>query len=61
MYGVYENTVTLADSDQAEIFGTIVGYTSLSEAVELLQALDVTTDKLRGLVCAHALAEAGLD
>lgn len=55
------DTVELVQGDALETFGTIVGYTSVSEAVELLQALDVPTPKLRGLVAAHALAEVGLD
>lgn len=55
------DTVMLADSDTAETFGTLVNYLSVLEVVEMLQALGVTTDKLRGLVCAHALSEAGLE
>lgn len=55
------DTVMLADSDVVETFGTLVNYLSVLEVVEMLQALGVTTDKLRGLVCAHALSEAGLE
>lgn len=55
------NTVELADSDSTETFGTLVGYTDREEIVNMLQSLGVPNDKLRGLVCAHALSEAGLD
>lgn len=59
-YGV-GNTVELAGSDETETFGTLVNYIDREEVVNMLQALGVTTDKLRGLVCAHALSEAGLE
>lgn len=55
------DTVELVQGDALETFGTIVGYTSVPEVVEMLQSLDVPNQKLRGLVAAHALAEVGLD
>lgn len=61
MFSAYETHVTLVEGDALETFTTLVNYMDLAEIVGLLQALDVPTDKLRGLVCAHALAEAGLD
>jgi len=60
MYG-FTNTVELADSATVDGFETLESYLDLQEAVELLQALGVNNEKLRGVVAASALRRAGLE
>lgn len=60
MYG-FTNRVELADSSATDSFEVLTGHLELPEAVSLLQELGVDDDKLRGLVCANALRQAGLD
>lgn len=55
------STVLVADSNTVDSFETLEGYLDLTEAVELLQALGVEDNKLRGVVTGWALRKAGLD
>lgn len=62
MYGYgTEMTVTLVYGDAQDAFANLVGYISMEDAVNLLREVGVDNDKLKGLVCAHALSEVGLD
>lgn len=58
---MFGSSVEIADSDHVDYFETLESHLDLDGAVELLVALDVNTEKLKGLVCGWALRKAGLE